>query len=122
MARKPSLLQFLIWTSSISIVSSHSVKLGGDIASLVPACAQSCLVAFIRSNYPTIDCGTEFTLPCLCPTQSISGFTVGEAALQCLSGFVQLGYCEKKDVDSELQRFDYCYVVILTNVLRCCPS
>ncbi|TGJ88646.1 hypothetical protein E0Z10_g88 [Xylaria hypoxylon] len=38
-----------------------------------------------------------FTLPCLCPAQSISGFTVGEAALQCLVGYAQLGLCDEQD-------------------------
>ncbi|KAI1133409.1 hypothetical protein F5Y10DRAFT_87593 [Nemania abortiva] len=99
MALKPSLLYFLIWASSISIASSDYVGLGGDIASLVPTCAQSCLLSFIRSNYPTTDCGTSFTLSCLCPVQSISGFTVGEAALQCLLGDLQLGQCSKQDVN-----------------------
>ncbi|KAI8633782.1 hypothetical protein F5Y19DRAFT_252827 [Xylariaceae sp. FL1651] len=97
MARKPSLLQLLIWTS-ISIVSSHSIGLGGDITALVPQCAQSCLLAFIKSNYPTIDCGTEFSLQCLCPAHSISGFNVGEGALQCLLGDAQLGQCQGQDV------------------------
>ncbi|KAI1156856.1 hypothetical protein F4825DRAFT_138081 [Nemania diffusa] len=99
MARKPSLFQFLIWASSIPIAFSNYVGLGGDIASLVPACAQSCVLSFITSNYPTIDCGANFTLPCLCPVQSISGFTVGEAALQCLLGDKQLGQCDEQDVD-----------------------
>ncbi|KAI0100129.1 hypothetical protein GGR51DRAFT_371967 [Nemania sp. FL0031] len=99
MALRPSLLQFLIWASSIPIASSNYVGLGGDIASLVPTCAQSCLLSFIRSNYPTTDCGTSFTLPCLCPVQSISGFTVGEAALQCLLGDLQLGQCGEQDVN-----------------------
>ncbi|KAI0407647.1 hypothetical protein F4802DRAFT_552776 [Xylaria palmicola] len=99
MARRPSFLQFLIWTSSLPIASSRSLGLGGDIASLVPTCAQPCLTSFIRSNYPTVDCGGDFTLPCLCPTQSISGFTIGEAALQCLFGYIQLGQCDEKDVD-----------------------
>ncbi|KAI0912291.1 hypothetical protein F4823DRAFT_623044 [Ustulina deusta] len=97
MARKASLLKLLIWTFSIPIASCHSVGLGGDIASLVPTCAQPCLVPFIRSNYPTVDCGANFTLSCLCPAQSISGFTVGEAALQCLLGYVQLGRCDEQD-------------------------
>ncbi|KAI0184330.1 hypothetical protein EV127DRAFT_239688 [Xylaria flabelliformis] len=99
MARKPSLLQFLIWTSSIPIAASRYVGLGGDIASLVPTCAQSCLLSFIESNYPTIDCGTDFTLPCLCPAQSISGFTIGEAALECLFGYIQIGQCDEQDGD-----------------------
>ncbi|KAJ8124363.1 hypothetical protein O1611_g9277 [Lasiodiplodia mahajangana] len=99
MALKPSLLQFLIWASSIPIASSNRIGLGGDIASLVPTCAQSCLLSFIKSNYPTTDCGTSFTLPCLCPVQSISGFTVGEAALQCLLGDLQLGQCGEQDVN-----------------------
>ncbi|KAI0514511.1 hypothetical protein F5B22DRAFT_637066 [Xylaria bambusicola] len=99
MARKPALLELLIWTLSIPIASCHSRRLGGDIASLVPTCAQPCLESFIRSNYPTVDCGTNFTLPCLCPAQSLTGFTVGEAALQCLLGYVQIGRCDEKDAE-----------------------
>ncbi|KAI0974044.1 hypothetical protein F4678DRAFT_424410 [Xylaria arbuscula] len=97
MARMPSLLELLIWTISVPIASCHSIGLGGDIASLVPTCAQSCLESFITSNYPTIDCGAGFSLSCLCPAQSLSGFTVGEAALQCLLGYAQLGLCDEKD-------------------------
>ncbi|KAI0440221.1 hypothetical protein F4803DRAFT_484887 [Xylaria telfairii] len=100
MARKPSFIQFLIWTSSIPIAASRYVGLGGDITSLVPTCAQSCLESFITSNYPTIDCGTDFTLPCLCPVQSLSGLTVGEGALQCLFGYLQIGQCNEEDGDS----------------------
>ncbi|GAP83121.2 hypothetical protein SAMD00023353_0401210 [Rosellinia necatrix] len=99
MARMPSFLQFLIWSSSIPIVLSDPIGLGGDITSLVPSCAQPCLEAFVRSNYPTSECGTQFTLPCLCPTQSASGLTVGEAALQCLFGYVQLGRCDREDAN-----------------------
>lgn len=100
MARMPSLLRFLIWSSSISIAWSRGVSLGGDIASLVPACAQPCLVSFIESNYPTAECGTNSTLPCLCPVQSVSGLTVGEAALQCLFAYGQLGLCDKQDINA----------------------
>ncbi|KAI0202078.1 hypothetical protein F4808DRAFT_94390 [Astrocystis sublimbata] len=96
MARKPSLLHFLIWASSIPIAVSRYVGLDGDIASLVPSCAQSCLVSFIESNYPIEACKTDASLGCLCPTQSASGFTVGEAALQCLFGYIQVGLCDKK--------------------------
>ncbi|KAK5628612.1 hypothetical protein RRF57_004329 [Xylaria bambusicola] len=99
MARKPTLLELLIWTLPIPVAFCHSNRLGGDIASLVPTCAQPCLESFIRSNYPTVDCGTDFTLPCLCPAQSLTGFTVGEAALQCLFGYVQIGRCDEKDAE-----------------------
>ncbi|KAI1435184.1 hypothetical protein GGR50DRAFT_338851 [Xylaria sp. CBS 124048] len=99
MARKHWVLQLLTWTASIPIASSQAVGLGSDIASLVPTCAQSCLRSFISSNYPTAECGTGSTLPCLCPAQSTSGFTLGEAALQCLYGYIQLGRCDKQDAD-----------------------
>ncbi|KAI0811986.1 hypothetical protein GGR55DRAFT_688060 [Xylaria sp. FL0064] len=99
MARMPSLIELLIWVFLIPTASCHSIELGGDITSLVPTCAQPCLSSFISSNYPTTDCGANFTLPCLCPVQSLSGFTVGEAALQCLLGYAQLGLCDKQDAD-----------------------
>ncbi|KAI1425736.1 hypothetical protein F5Y12DRAFT_784509 [Xylaria sp. FL1777] len=106
MARKPSFLELLIWTFSIPIASCYSIGLGNDIASLVPTCAQPCLVSFIRSNYPTVDCGANFTLPCLCPAQSLSGFTIGEAALQCLLGYVQLGLCDEQDASGSIPAGD----------------
>ncbi|KAI1177152.1 hypothetical protein F4777DRAFT_542879 [Nemania sp. FL0916] len=100
MARKPSLLWLHIWISLVPIAFCRRVELGGDITSLVPSCAQSCLLSFITSNYPTVDCGTtNFTLPCLCPAQSISGFTVGEGALECLYGSIQVGSCGDQSSD-----------------------
>ncbi|KAI1824568.1 hypothetical protein F4861DRAFT_252059 [Xylaria intraflava] len=99
MARKPWLLRLLTWTSSIPIASSSVVGLGNDITSVVPTCAQSCLQSFISSNYPTTDCGTDSDLSCLCSTQSVSGFTVGEAALQCLLGYAEIGRCGEQYVE-----------------------
>ncbi|KAI1363070.1 hypothetical protein F5Y08DRAFT_310420 [Xylaria arbuscula] len=98
MARKPALLvELLIWTFSIPVVFGQYIDLGSDIASLVPSCAQPCLESFIGSNYPTVDCGNDFTLSCLCPAQSATGFTVGEAALQCLFGYIQIGRCDEQE-------------------------
>ncbi|KAI1814192.1 hypothetical protein GGS20DRAFT_431784 [Poronia punctata] len=95
MPRKPSLLLLFIWTFLISTVISRDIGLGNDFTSLVPGCARSCLLSFIRSNYPKTDCGDKYTLQCLCSAESLSGFTVGEAALQCLLGDVQLGQCSE---------------------------
>ncbi|KAI2639990.1 hypothetical protein GGS21DRAFT_390587 [Xylaria nigripes] len=99
MARRPWFLRLLALAPSISIASSSAVGLGSDITSVVPTCAQPCLLSFLPANYPTVDCGTDFTLPCLCSTPSTSGFTIGEVALQCLYGNTQLGRCDGQDAD-----------------------
>ncbi|KAL6715636.1 hypothetical protein ACLMJK_006597 [Lecanora helva] len=50
---------------------------------VVPACAQTCLEFFIAENFPSSTCGPPPNFDCLCRSDSISGFTIGEGALEC---------------------------------------
>ncbi|KAI1258624.1 hypothetical protein F5Y18DRAFT_341672 [Xylariaceae sp. FL1019] len=104
MARRPFLIPFLLWTSiptvaSIPTVSSYSLAgLGSDITTIVPACAQECLVSFVEGNFPSPSCDSSYSLSCLCSENSTSGYTVGEGALQCLLGEFSLGQCDHSDL------------------------
>ena len=51
---------------------------------VVPPCAQTCLEFFIAENFPSSICGPPPNIDCLCTSDSTSGFTVGEGALECL--------------------------------------
>jgi len=73
------LLTPLTWAGPLSTAS-----LTPYLASIVPACAQSCLESFIAENFPTSVCGPPPNFPCLCTSDSTSGFTIGEASLECL--------------------------------------
>ncbi|KAI1344673.1 hypothetical protein F5Y15DRAFT_617 [Xylariaceae sp. FL0016] len=97
MAHKPLLRQLLIW-SSISIACTSSVQLGDDIAAAVPECAQDCVASFIEANFPSVKCESDYTLQCLCSAPSLSGFTIGEGALQCIIGEETVGGCTGNEV------------------------
>ncbi len=77
----------IITTISIAVAlpQSSSNNLPDDITKSVPACAQPCLVSFITEGFPTIVCSDRGDLECLCSKNSTSGYTVGEAALRCVS-------------------------------------
>ncbi|KAI1331722.1 hypothetical protein F5Y16DRAFT_242394 [Xylariaceae sp. FL0255] len=96
MAFKPSLLTFLL-CAFIPIVSA-SIGLGADTRAHIPVCAQPCLLTFVQSNFPTANCGSDYSLSCLCSTPSKSGFTLGEGALQCLLGDLDVGQCTESDL------------------------
>lgn len=69
--------------STGSLIPSESLTRPLQIA--VPACARTCLESFVAENFPTPTCGHSPNLSCLCTSDSTSGFTVGEGALQCLA-------------------------------------
>ncbi|PGH00960.1 hypothetical protein GX51_05509 [Blastomyces parvus] len=50
----------------------------------VPACAQGCLLSFIKSDFPAAACPNPRDLSCLCSRRSTTGFTLGEGALRCV--------------------------------------
>ncbi|KAL7622797.1 hypothetical protein AAE478_006476 [Parahypoxylon ruwenzoriense] len=89
LARHPS-----IWIIALASFAA-GIELGNDIKTLVPACAQPCLVSLIEGNYPSGDCASNPTLPCMCSEQSNSGYTIGEGALQCISAEMERGVCDE---------------------------
>ncbi|KAL1964130.1 hypothetical protein VTN77DRAFT_7218 [Rasamsonia byssochlamydoides] len=56
----------------------------------IPSCAQSCVEAFIISEYPSNSCCGLADIDCLCRTNTTSGLTLGEAALSCFVSFCSL--------------------------------
>jgi len=75
---------FLLLTPSIWAGPLSTGSLTPYLASIVPTCAQSCLESFVAENFPTSVCGLPPNFPCLCTSGSTSGFTIGEASLECL--------------------------------------
>ncbi|KLJ11944.1 hypothetical protein EMPG_12909 [Blastomyces silverae] len=53
----------------------------------VPACAQGCLLSFIKSDFSAAACPNPGDLSCLCTRRSTTGFTLGEGALRCVYAF-----------------------------------
>lgn len=69
-------------------------RLHDDIAAYIPACAEKCLVSFLAVNYASGDDTDQFlTLDFVCAHRGRSGYTVGEGALQCLTGEKSVGFC-----------------------------
>lgn len=50
---------------------------------VIPSCAQTCLEFFIAEHFPSSICGPPPNFKCLCTSDSTSGFTLGEGALEC---------------------------------------
>ncbi|KAI1501955.1 hypothetical protein F5X99DRAFT_185089 [Biscogniauxia marginata] len=99
MALKPLLRQLLIWTL-VSTAFTHAIQLGTDISTRVPQCAWRCLEIFIQDNFPSTNCGTYSSLPCLCSSRSALGFTLGEGAVQCMIGEKQVNACVGNDTSN----------------------
>ncbi|KAI1643558.1 uncharacterized protein F4817DRAFT_250054 [Daldinia loculata] len=108
----------LIWITLLASFAAGA-KLGGDIAALVPTCAQPCLESFVVANYPSTDCTQNPTLQCMCSEQSHSGYTIGEGALQCISTEEQRGICDKKDIAGSVKRDAY---LMCSNVANALPN
>ncbi|EEQ91764.1 uncharacterized protein BDCG_06884 [Blastomyces dermatitidis ER-3] len=53
----------------------------------VPACAQGCLLSFLKLDFPAAACPNSRDLSCLCTRRSTTGFTLGEGALRCVYAF-----------------------------------
>ncbi|KAI0849274.1 hypothetical protein F5Y00DRAFT_70343 [Daldinia vernicosa] len=108
----------LIWITLSASVTAGA-ELGGDIAALVPTCAQPCLESFVVANYPSTDCTQNPTLQCMCSEQSHSGYTIGEGALQCISTEAQRGICDEKDITGSVKRDAY---LMCSNVENALPN
>lgn len=76
---------YLLLTPSTWAGPLSTASLTPDLANIIPTCAQSCLESFIAENFPTSVCGPPPNFPCLCTSDSTSGFTIGEASLECLA-------------------------------------
>ncbi|KAJ3479141.1 hypothetical protein NLG97_g8394 [Lecanicillium saksenae] len=81
-------------TSTPSIPS----KLRDDVSAFIPACAEQCLVSFLTVNYARGDDTDQYlSLDFVCGNRGRSGYTIGEGALQCLTGEKEVGFCSEVD-------------------------
>lgn len=58
--------------------------LSAELTNLLPICAHTCFTSFLDFNFALTKCGINPTLDCLCTTKSVSEYTVGEGAVQCV--------------------------------------
>ncbi|KAH7351209.1 hypothetical protein BKA65DRAFT_550173 [Rhexocercosporidium sp. MPI-PUGE-AT-0058] len=91
----PSLI-LLIFGFSIhaNAASKSNYTLTPELTSLIPTCAQECFLSFLDANFPTSTCSTKPTLDCLCSSNSTSGYTIGEGAVQCVISEINIGFCQ----------------------------
>ena len=75
---------FLLLPPSIWAGPPSTEFLTPALQGVVPPCAQTCLEFFVAENFPSSICGPPPNINCLCTSDSTSGFTVGEGALECL--------------------------------------
>ncbi|KAG9248620.1 hypothetical protein BJ878DRAFT_476356 [Calycina marina] len=88
-------LLMMLFACSSGIDASFS--LSNELTDFIPACAQTCFVSFLENNFGTIRCGTTPTLDCLCSSDSASGFTAGEGAIQCIISEFNVGGCNGQE-------------------------
>lgn len=95
----------LCWPSLILLISGFSIHanaassnanytLTPELTNFIPTCAQECFLSFLDANFPTGTCATKPTLDCLCSTNSTSGYTIGEGAVQCIISEINIGFCQ----------------------------
>ncbi|PVH89192.1 hypothetical protein DL98DRAFT_565310 [Cadophora sp. DSE1049] len=92
----PSLI-LLIFGFSIhanAAASKSNYTLTPELTNFIPTCAQECFLSFLDANFPAGTCSTKPTLDCLCSTNSTSGYTIGEGAVQCIISEINIGFCQ----------------------------
>ena len=71
---------------SLTLAGPESTRSpSSNLSSFIPSCAHSCLEAFIERSFPTSVCPNPQDRDCLCTSDSKTGFTLGEGALQCVA-------------------------------------
>ncbi|KAH0492334.1 hypothetical protein TgHK011_007292 [Trichoderma gracile] len=86
------LLFFFFFITLISTATAAPLNSGG-IDSFVPSCAAQCFDSFLNISYAD---RPPRTLSALCPRLGANGFTIGEAAVQCLVAERAAGACSRQ--------------------------
>ncbi|KAL7799594.1 hypothetical protein V8C43DRAFT_233560 [Trichoderma afarasin] len=105
--RLPSYVLFLLITL-IYTVTAAPLNSSGDIDSFIPSCAAQCFNSFLNISYAD---RPARTLAALCPRIGAYGFTIGEAAVQCLAVERAAGACSKQVASDAVidKAFFMCY-------------
>lgn len=96
--RLPSYMLLLLITL-IYTVTAAPLNSSGDIDSFIPSCAAQCFNSFLNISYAD---HPARTLAALCPRIGAYGFTIGEAAVQCLAVERAAGACSKQVASGRL--------------------
>jgi len=96
---------------------SSTYTLSSEITAIIPSCAQTCFESFVRANFPISVCTSSPTLDCICSHSSLSGFTVGEGALQCIISEQNIGFCQGQEAQQGLATVAYNMCTGRTNAL-----
>ena len=86
------MLLLLLFITLISTATAAPLNSGG-IDSFVPSCAAQCFDSFLNISYAD---HPPRTLQALCPRLGANGFTIGEAAVQCLVAERAAGACSRQ--------------------------
>lgn len=96
----PSSMLLLI-IALIYTVTAAPLTSPGGLDSFIPSCAIQCFDSFLNISYGD---RTARTLAALCPLIGAYGFTIGEAAVQCLVAERAAGACSNQVASSRFQR------------------
>ncbi|KAL7959872.1 hypothetical protein V8C34DRAFT_97703 [Trichoderma compactum] len=105
--RLPSYMLLLIITL-IYTVTAAPLNSSGDIDSFIPSCAARCFNSFLNISYAD---RPVRTLAALCPRTGAYGFTIGEAAVQCIAVERAAGACSNQVASDAVidKAFFMCY-------------
>lgn len=92
----PSYMLLLLITL-IYTVTAAPLNSSGGLDSFIPSCAIQCFDSFLNISYGD---QTARTLAALCPLIGAYGFTIGEAAVQCLVAERAAGACSSEIASS----------------------
>ena len=99
------LLYFCLPLSSLAGQPSM-VSLPPDLTQMIPPCAHVCVESFVAEQFPISTCSFYPSLPCLCQSNSVSGFTLGEGSLRCL-----VSACSNNDQNDLYAAYEICQEV-----------
>ena len=73
------------------------------VQSIIPQCAQPCILGVVQSGYVPSICSATTNITCLCGHYSNSGYTLGEMSLACLTSA-----CKSAESSLELKAYQIC--------------
>ena len=101
-----------LWLFLCSLFTTHAwagplstapvASLAPYLANNVPSCAQSCLQSFVADSFPSSVCSSP-SINCLCTSDSETGYTIGEGALNCLASD-----CPEWDQEEAVSAYEVC--------------
>jgi len=92
-----------LMTPTKQTLSGRDTSLPPLLASIIPQCAQPCILGIVQKGYVPSICSGTTNVSCLCGHYSNSGYTLGEMSLACLTSA-----CEDTDSSDALKTYQIC--------------